>query len=154
MPENWFADKTTRHRSALRALNYPEQTSLPADGQQRAGAHTDYGSLTILLQDSVGGLQVMAKDGQWKDVPYIPNSFVINIGDLMARWTNDKWVSTLHRVKPLLPRRQSIAFFQNINADYLVECIPTCLEPGGLPKYPPIKAWDHLIEKHTKSVKY
>lgn len=153
MPEDFFEDKITRHRSALRALNYPASETEPEPGQQRAGAHTDYGSVTILLQDKVGGLQVQAKDGSWQDVPYTPGSFVINLGDLMERWTNDRWVSTLHRVVPTKPRRQSIAFFQNINADHMVTCIPTCQSPDSPPKYEPIAAWDHLMEKHTASVK-
>jgi len=76
----------------------------------------------------------------------------------MARWTNDKWVSTLHRVmnppdeKKGKARRQSIAFFHNINHDHLVETIPTCLSADGKSKYQPITAWDHLIEKHLASV--
>ena len=83
MPRNFFEDKINKHRSALRALNYPEQTTPPAPGQLRAGAHTDYGSVTILLQDAVGGLQVVTKNGQWQDVPYIPDAYVINLGDLV-----------------------------------------------------------------------
>lgn len=155
LPENWFDDKIDHHRSSLRALNYPAQSSLPnSDQQLRAGAHTDYGSLTILLQDHVGGLQVKTRAGAWQDVPYIPDAFVINLGDLMARWTNDRWVSTLHRVKPSIPRRESIAFFHNINHDHLVTCLPTCITANNPAKYQPILAWDHLMEKHLASVKY
>lgn len=156
---NWFADKVDRHRSALRCLNYPPQSKQPDPGQVRAGAHTDYGSLTILLQDGTGGLQVLDKQGQWVDVPPVPESYVINIGDLMSRWTNDKWVSTLHRVvNPpsdrviTNKRRQSAAFFHNINHDYLVSCIPTCVTAEQPCKYAPITAWDHLMEKHLTSV--
>lgn len=98
----------------------------------------------------------------WHDVPYIPDTFVINIGDLMAMWTNDKWTSTLHRVlnppadviaRRGYTRRQSLAFFHNINHDWLVECIPTCHDPTNPPKHAPVRAWDHLIAKHTSSVK-
>jgi len=155
LDENWFNDKIDRHRSALRTLNYPEQTSTPLPGQIRAGEHTDYGSLTILLQDKISGLQVKNKDGTWIDAQNVPNSFIINLGDLMQRWTNDRWVSTPHRVINSSPqRRQSIAFFHNINADQMVECIPTCRDKNGQAKYPPITAWEHLIEKHKASTGY
>lgn len=148
-----------RHASAMRALNYPALTSPATAGQLRAGAHTDYGTLTILLQeDKPGGLQVQRPDGSWADVPAIPGSFVINLGDAMARWTNDRWVSTMHRV--VLPpagagptaRRQSIAFFHNANWDAVIECLPTCLEPGEAPKYEPIEAGPHLMSKFQSTV--
>lgn len=159
MPEEHFDTCLTRHRCALRFLNYPEQEVAPPAGQIRAGAHTDYGSLTILLQDSTGGLQVQTKSGEWAHVPKVEGAFVINIGDLMQRWTNDTWVSTLHRVvnppgqeEQSKARRQSIAFFQNINADYNVSCIPSCQSAENPARYPDILAWDHLMEKHLASV--
>jgi len=130
---NWFKNKTDKHRCALRALNYPDLDTAPAAGQLRASPHTDYGTLTILMPDDApGGLQVKGKDGAWLPVPFMPGHFVINIGDLMQRWTNDQWVSTIHRVVPPTQaevdardscRRQSVAFFHNVNADVLVEAI-------------------------------
>lgn len=156
LPEDWFVGKIDRHRSALRALNYPKLEVALAAGEVRAGAHTDYGSLTILLQDGVGGLQVRNRAMQWVDAVPRPHAFVINLGDLMARWSNDRWVSTLHRVvqppaAAAAPpaRRQSMAFFHNLNADAVIECIPSCTSATNPPKYPPIKAWDLLIEKHN-----
>ena len=99
LDETFFDDKIDRHISRLRVRNYPEQKHAPSPGQLRAGAHSDYGSLTILnTEDRPGGLQVFNAAGHWVDVPIIEGTFVINIGDLMARWTNDAWVSTLHRV--------------------------------------------------------
>lgn len=161
LPPEWFAEKITRHRSALRALNYPKLDKALAAGEVRAGAHTDYGSMTILLQDSVGGLQVLNRAGSWVDATPRANSFVINLGDLMARWSNDRWVSTLHRVvqppqAAAAPpaRRQSMAFFHNINPDAIVECIPTCKSATNPPKYPPISAWDLLIQKHSAATTY
>jgi len=152
----WFNDKRQRHRSALRALNYPAQKTAPQPGQIRAGAHTDYGAITILWQDENGGLQVRDRDNKWHDVPYMRDGFVINLGDLMERWTNDRWVSTLHRVvnpegEKAKNRRQSVAFFHNVDHDYLVDCIPSCSSPEHPPKYAPILAWDHLMEKHLAS---
>jgi isopenicillin N synthase-like dioxygenase len=161
LPPTYFEDKIDRHRSALRALNYPKLDVALAAGEVRAGAHTDYGSLTILWQDSTGGLQVRNRARQWVDATPRPNSFVINLGDLMARWTNDKWVSTLHRVvqppqAAALPpaRRQSIAFFHNVNADAVVSALPTCTDAANPPKYPPIQAWDFLLQKHQASTGY
>ncbi|WP_037062724.1 isopenicillin N synthase family dioxygenase [Pseudonocardia acaciae] len=153
LPPDYFADKIDRSASSLRALNYPEQDRPPEPGQLRAGAHTDYGMLTVLRQDDApGGLQVRAPDGRWVDVPSVPGAFVVNIGDLMARWTNDRWRSTLHRVvnpppRPGRPtRRQSMAFFFNANWSARVECLPTCLD-GGSPRYPPVLAGPHLMGK-------
>ena len=95
----FFEDKIDRHISMFRSMNYPDQVAEPLPGQLRAGAHSDYGSLTIVRQEAApGGLQVMSKAGTWLDVPVVPGAVVVNIGDLMAEWTNDKWVSTLHRV--------------------------------------------------------
>lgn len=158
---DWFEDKISAHRSALRALNYPASDKPMQAGEIRAGAHTDYGSLTILLQDSVGGLQVRNRRNEWVDAVPRADSFVINLGDLMARWSNDRWVSTLHRVvQPAAAaaappqRRQSIAFFHNLNADAMVEAIPTCVGPNNPPKYEPIKAWDLLMSKHSSATTY
>lgn len=105
--------------SALRALNYPATLDVTEAGQQRAGAHTDYGSLTILLpQPGTAGLQIYQK-GAWIDVPAEKDCFVVNIGDLMELWTSGRWVSTLHRVvaKPNQPVRKSLAFFHQPNWD-------------------------------------
>jgi len=122
LPEAYFDKAVDNPISAVRALNYPNQTEAPKSGQLRAGAHSDYGSLTILLADSApGGLQILTPQKQWQAVPVVPGAFIINIGDLMARWTNDRWVSTVHRVvNPPSDtggstRRQSIAFFHQPN---------------------------------------
>lgn len=99
LPEEYFADKIDRHVSKLAARLYPEQLADPLPGQLRAAAHTDYGTVTILKPgDGPGGLQIADTSGGWHDVPLLAGSFVINLGDVMARWTNDRWRSTLHRV--------------------------------------------------------
>jgi len=135
----------------------------PTPGQIRAGAHTDYGALTILKSGGLG-LQVKPDDGNfddqlpWIDVPYLADAFVINLGDLMARWTNDKWMSTLHRV--VLPedylegsnRRQSMAFFVNVNSDTLVSTIPSCESNTEYPNYEPVLAGEYLKMKHMASM--
>jgi isopenicillin N synthase-like dioxygenase len=157
LPEAYFADKIDRHFAVLSSIYYPVPKQPPLPGQLRAGAHTDYGSLTILAPtDAPGGLQVLAKSGRWIDVPYVPDAFVINIGDMMARWSNDRWVSTPHRVvnPPTIPPawkpRQSVAFFLHPNYDTVIECLPGCSGPGNPPRYPPILAGDYMIRKEAK----
>jgi isopenicillin N synthase-like dioxygenase len=152
LPQTWFADKIDRHFSVLSTIYYPPQTTPPLPGQLRAGAHTDYGSLTILApSDAPGGLQVRSLAGDWMDVPYLPDGFVINIGDMMQRWTNQRWRSNFHRVvnPPVstTPRpRQSIAYFLHPNDDADIACLPTCVasESHALP---PIQAGDYMWEK-------
>jgi isopenicillin N synthase-like dioxygenase len=159
LPEEAFADAIDRPISALRALNYPEQAVAPKPGQLRAGAHSDYGSLTILLpQPGSGGLQIFTPEGVWREVPPVPGAFVINIGDLMARWTNDRWVSTLHRVVNPAggadsgSRRQSLAFFHQPNWDREIRCIQTCLEAGETPRYEPVLSGPYLMSKFRSTV--
>lgn len=157
LEEHWFDSKIDRHITNLVVNSYPPQTVSPVPGQIRRGAHTDFGSLTILYQDDApGGLQVLGPDGEWWDVPAIAGTFVVNIGDLMAVWTNDRWVSTMHRVvNPpadcAAARRISIPFFHQPNFDALIECIPTCLRPGEVPRHPPVTSGQWLIDKLTKS---
>lgn len=151
LDEFFFDAKIDRHISRLRVRNYPAQDKVFEPGQIRAGAHSDYGSLTILAtEDRPGGLQVFNAAGDWVDVPIVPGCFIINIGDLMARWTNDKWVSTLHRVvnpptqAGAASRRQSLVFFHNPNYDAEIVCLPGCVQPGIDAKYPPTTSGEHL----------
>jgi isopenicillin N synthase-like dioxygenase len=97
-------------------------------------------------------LQVEGINGTWHDVHVEPESFVVNLGDAMARWTNDRWRSTMHRVLVPKGRRQSIAFFHNANWDAVIECLPSCLAAGEAPKYPPIQAGPHLMQKFQSTV--
>lgn len=160
--EDFFEQFTDHHGSAMRALNYPSLDGrTPEPGQIRASAHTDYGTVT-LLKSGGPGLQV-SKDRDppcWVDVPHVPNAYIVNLGDLMRRWTNDRWQSTLHRVvNPPTGcswgRRQSIAFFYNLNPDAHVSMLQTRHSGSEQeePKYPPIIAGDFLMEKHLASMK-
>ena len=124
LENEFFAPFIQNPISALRALHYPATANQAQAGQQRAGAHTDYGFLTILLpQAGTTGLQILHKD-EWVNVPILEDCFVINIGDLMALWTSQRWVSTLHRViaTPNQPSRQSLAFFHQ--PDWEAEITP------------------------------
>jgi len=160
LPAHYFADKVDAAPLSQRAINYPEQDTAPDEGVLRAGAHTDYGTLTILRQElGRGGLQVHdPKTDAWIDIPSTPGAFVINIGDLMARWTNDRWTSTLHRVinpdvgSQKSNRRQSMPFFHNANYSQLIECLPGCEGPGGERNYEPVLAGLHLAAKAAKAV--
>ncbi|MEZ5667668.1 MAG: 2-oxoglutarate and iron-dependent oxygenase domain-containing protein [Alphaproteobacteria bacterium] len=161
LPHDFFAPAIDRHISALRILNYPEPERTPAPGQIRAGAHTDYGSLTVLRQQAApGGLQVQGPDGGWLDVPALDDGYVVNLGDLMQRWTNDRWRSTLHRVVNPPPdargrsRRQSIAFFHQPNWDAEIACLPSCLAPGETPRHPPVRSGPHLMAKYRSTVAF
>ena len=158
LPETYFDSSVDRSISRLRVRNYPAPEQTPEPGQLRASAHSDYGSLTILkTEDRPGGLQVLGKEGDWLDVPHLPGCFVVNIGDMLARWTNDRWVSTLHRVVNPPPdrapesRRQSVVFFQNPNYDAVVSCLPGCAEAANPPKYPPTTSGAHLREKFVST---
>lgn len=151
LPEKFFDDKIDRHISRLRVRNYPEPEEPPVPGQIRAGGRTDCGSLTILTAEAnPGGLQVCNKNGDWATVPIAEDCDIVNIGDMMARWTNDRRVSTLHRaVNPPADRaagsrRQSLVFFHNPNDDSEIRCLPTCLAPGEAPKYQPTGSGEHL----------
>ncbi len=161
LPEHYFDDKINHHISMFRALNYPSQGERPLPGQLRAGAHSDYGSMTILRQeDRPGGLQVHASDGQWVDVPVIPGTFLVNIGDLMMQWTNDTWVSTLHRVvNP--PEdvahdsdRVSLVFFHQPNYDAMVSCLDSCRSAERPARYAPVSSGDHLRSKFVRQTTF
>ncbi len=157
LDEEFFTPLLDRHISMFRTLNYPDQADEPAEGQLRAGAHSDYGSLTILRQDSApGGLQVRDLTGQWRDIPATEGALVVNIGDLMMQWTNDRWTSTMHRVvnpprdRASGSRRISLVFFHQPNYDALVECLDSCRDPQHPPKYEPVTSGDHLYSKFVK----
>jgi len=158
LPQNFFEPFLQKGLgiSVLRAINYPDQPSAPAAGQLRGGAHCDYSTLTIChIEDKPGGLQIRMPSGEWMDVPVVPGAFVINLGDLMARWTNDRWVSTMHRVvnpprdAEGSTRRQSLIFFHGSRYNAPVECLPGCSPPGVLPKYEPIGAGDYLVMRFS-----
>lgn len=150
LSEDHFDAFVTDPAATLRLLHYPPaRPELP--DEQGAGAHTDFGGLTILLQDEVGGLQVKGEHG-WIDAPPLPGAYVVNLGDMIARWTNDRYRSTLHRVVNRSGReRYSIPFFFSGNPEHEVRCITTCLAEGASPKYEPIRVQDHLRAMYQRT---
>ena len=150
LPEDHFSAFTTDPAATLRLLHYPPSRPEVPD-ELGAGAHTDFGGLTILLQDDNGGLQVMGQDG-WIEAPPVPGAYVVNLGDMIARWTNDRYRSTLHRViNRSGNERYSIPFFYSGNPDHEVRCLPTCLAEGEQPKYPPVRVQDHLRAMYART---
>ena len=178
LTEDYFTDKIDRHFSPLGSFHYPALAAPPRPGQLRCGAHTDFGSLTMLAMDAVagdgaprrdqdgrdahghhalGGLQVRTPSGDWEDVTAGPDELVLNIGDMMARWTNDHWTSTLHRVAvPAADiagrRRQSIGYFLHPNYDAEVRCLETCTSADNPPRYPTVTAGAEMYKKLTSRI--
>jgi isopenicillin N synthase-like dioxygenase len=140
----------------LRLIHYPAQAALPpAEGQLGCGAHTDYGTLTVLADDGVGGLQVMRRDGRWLDVSVPGDALVVNLGDLMAIWTNDRWVSTPHRVvNPPETDRYSLPLFVTPPFHATISCLDGCLEPGERPRYEPLVSGPYLLSRFDSTHSY
>jgi isopenicillin N synthase-like dioxygenase len=154
LPARWFRPFVDRSTLTLRVNYYERGPDDPQAlaGQMGMGAHTDYGVVTVLYADAVPGLQVMDRAGVFRDVTPDAGSLLVNLGDLTAQWTNDRWRSTLHRVVPLTAagataRRRSIALFCDANYDARIACVPTCQSPEQPPRYPPVIAGEHLIAK-------
>ncbi|MCC7283377.1 MAG: isopenicillin N synthase family oxygenase [Acetobacteraceae bacterium] len=154
LPEDHFEAAFRKPLARGTAIWYPPQPPGDAD-QFGVSAHTDYGCITILAQDATGGLQVKNRAGEWIAAPPIPDTFVINIGDLMARWTNDLFVSTPHRVVNASGReRQSIATFYDPNFHTPIAVLPTCIEPGIPAAYPPTTCGAHIVGRFDRSFAY
>ena len=154
LEENWFEDKITDHITNLTLNYYPKIETDLLDDQLRRGEHSDWGTLTILHHDGESGLQIKDSSGDWVDVPSVPDSFVVNLGDLMARWTNDRWKSTVHRVVPpkdLSRDRLSLVFFHQPAYDAVIECIPTCVSPENPPRYEPVTSGEWILEMQKKT---
>ncbi len=152
LEETAFEAFTHRPLVTLRLLHYPPSRPEIPD-EMGAGAHTDFGGLTLLMQDEVGGLQVEESDG-WIEAPPVPGAYIVNLGDMIARWTNDRYRSTRHRVINRSGReRYAVPFFYSGNPDYEVACIKTCLAPGEQPTYPTVTVEDHLKAMYARSYK-
>ena len=153
--ENWFGPFVDRSTVTMRVNHYERRPgdAAPDAAQMRMGAHTDYGIVTVLYADAVPGLEIVGPDGQWHGVTPAPGALLVNLGDLTAQWTNDRWRSTLHRVVPPpgssdgSALRRSVAFFFDGNYNAKIECLSTCCAEQNPARYAPTTAGDHLIAK-------
>ena len=159
LPKDFFLPYIGHPISALRANHYPAISSPHLKGQLRAGEHSDYGTLTILMQDSSEeGLEICNRDGIWIPVAIEVPKLIINIGDLMQRWTNNRWVSSLHRV--VVPnddlsqkkRRLSVAYFHQPDWNTEIHCIPSCINDEEQPLYSAVRSGEYLMRKFNSTI--
>lgn len=151
----WFVERSAESPHSFNINRYPalRLTGPVADGQYRIAPHTDFGTITILdRQPGYGGLQVCTRSGDWIDAPVVPDAYTINIGDLMARWTGDRWTSTLHRVLPPSPDAPdeelvSLIFFYEANLDQVIEALPAPV--GHTTDYEPVTVADYLRSRYN-----
>ena len=150
LPEDFFADALDRPSVDIRLLHYPPRTTAASESVLGAGAHTDWGLITLLLQDDCGGLEIEMADA-WLKADPIPGALIVNLGDMVVRLTNGRYASNVHRVLNTAPGRDrySVATFFNPNADYVVECAPTCLDDGPPPA--PITFAEHITDMVWKT---
>jgi isopenicillin N synthase-like dioxygenase len=149
LAEDYFAGFCTEPVALMRLLHYPLQPAKSHPGEKGCGAHTDWGAITVLLQDDAGGLQIRDPVHGWLQAPPRAGSFIVNLGDLIARWTNDLYRSTEHRVVNMSGRdRFSVPFFLDGNPDHRVACLPGCAGPDNPPKYPAVTVAEHTGEMH------
>jgi isopenicillin N synthase-like dioxygenase len=145
LERDFFEAKLDKPNATLRLLHYPPVKGPLPDGQLGAGVHTDYGNVTLLATDAVGGLMVQDRSGRWLNAPVMQGAFVCNIGDCLMRWSNDVYVSTPHKVvSPPGADRYSVAFFLDPNPEAMVACLPTCISADRPAKYAPVTGAEFL----------
>lgn len=148
LPDDYFARSFDKPTTFLRLLHYPPQPEASSENQFGSAPHTDYGAITMLAQDDTGGLHVRHRSGDWIAATPIPGAFVVNVGDVMARWTNDRYVSTEHRVLNTGGgHRYSVPFFFDPNMDVTIDCLATCKSANAASKYPPVRYGDYLLSR-------
>jgi isopenicillin N synthase-like dioxygenase len=154
LPEDYFSRFYSHPCATLRLIRYPPHPGDALAGQLGAGVHTDWGGLTLLAQDDTGGLEVQDSAGRWIAAPPLPGSFVVNLGDLMARWTNGIYHSNPHRVRNASPRAQdrySVAFFYSPDHRARIEALPGCVSDARPARHAPCTSGDHMDEKFRQS---
>ena len=155
LPRDWFLPYFDQPTTFLRLLHYPPQAPDAPDDAFGSAPHTDYGFITILCQDRSGGLEVRRTDGTWLAAPPIDGTWVVNVADMLSRWTNGRWQSTPHRVKNLSGGdRYSNPYFYDMSLDATVEVVPTCQGPGNPARWPAVRYGDYLLERLDKNYAY
>ncbi len=153
LPRDWFAPHFVNPTTFLRLLHYPPHDTAAPEESFGSAPHTDYGFITILCQDMQGGLEVRRRDGTWLAAPPIPGTWVVNVADMLARWTNGRWLSTPHRVTNLSGGdRYSCPYFFDMAMDSIVEVLPSCAARQTPPA--PVRYGDYLIERLDKNYAY
>jgi len=149
LPQDYFLGMLNKPLDILRILRYPPQPIIEDDDQIGTGAHSDFDCFTVLYQDPTGGLQVLNSQGEWVDAFPIEETFLINVGDMLERWTNGQFVSTVHRVvNQSQSERYSTVFFAAPSYDTEVACLPSCYSDDNPAKYPAIKAGDYIVSRY------
>jgi isopenicillin N synthase-like dioxygenase len=153
MPENYFDAGTENPMCTVRLLHYPPHPTGAEENQLGAGAHTDWGAITMLLQDDCGGLELRNSAGEWIRADPVKGAFVVNLGDMVRRWSNDLYQSTMHRVLNNVSGRDrySVASFFNPDHFYRVECLATCLPAGDTPRYQPVTVGEHIEDMFQRT---
>lgn len=153
-PEDFFLQWCRKPMVQSRLFHYPPQSS-PTSLELGAAAHTDYGMLTILAQDPIGGLELRTRGGEWVAAPYIEDTLVINLGDMVKVWTNDVYVSNPHRVANRTGlERFSIPTFFNLDYSTPVACLPSFHVEGQAPRHAAVKSGDYLVRRFSEVQKY
>jgi len=145
LPADFFVEAFSDPQFTLRLSHYP--STEVEDNQFGLAPHTDSSFLTLLAQNKVEGLQVRKPDGVWINAPALPGAFLVNSGDMLRRWSNDRFLSTPHRAIASAPDRDryAIPFFFDAQADYLQECLPTCHDGDNPPRYEPTTYTDYML---------
>lgn len=155
LPPEWFTRFFREPTVWLRLLHYPPQP--PDAGPDAFGSapHTDYGFITVLAQDNSGGLSVRRADGSWLAAPPLPGTWVVNVADMLSRWTNRRWQSTPHSVRNRSGGdRYSCPYFFDMSMDAMVEALPTCVGPGNPACEPPVRFGDYVMERLNRNYAY
>lgn len=155
LPADYFEARFAKPLARGSLVRYPPQPADAGPGTFGTAAHTDYGGITLVWQDDSGGLEVENRAGDWVPVHPIPGTLTVNIGDLMARWTNDAFASNPHRViNRSGGERYSMAVFFDPGYDTLVETLPTCLAPGEAPRYAPAVCGEYIRDRFDAVFRY
>ena len=156
LPPDWFAPFFAQPAVTLRLIKYPPHPEDARENQLGAGAHTDWGGITLLVQDAAGGLEVRNAAGQWIDALPVPGTIVVNLGDLMSRWTNGVYNSNMHRVKNnrFGGARYSIPYFFGPRPETLIEPMPGCVDEARPRRFAPCTAEEHEAEMFRRSYGY
>jgi len=155
LPRDWFSRHFRQPTTFLRLLHYPPRADDAPDDAFGSAPHTDYGFITILAQDDRGGLEVRRRDVAWLQAPPIPGTWVVNVADMLSRWTNGRWQSTPHRViNRSGTDRYSCPYFFDLSMDSVVEVLPTCVAGDKPPRFAPVRYGDYLIERLDRNYAY